>query len=306
MRNYSWALPMAPAFLLASVQAQSSGYTFERVDAPNAIYTYVNSINNHGTIIGNWGNGSEHHDFIARNGEFEILEIAIEGAQSTTLADLNDREDIVGTYQDANFQTHGFLRRANGQLTILQGPSPNATGLQPNAINNRGDIVGNWGDANGFSHPFVYRRGSFEDIQLSIAGASAVVPADINNRGTILGSYQTEDGRAHFFIHENGRDTTFEEPNTNNAAVYGINDSGLIVGTATTLGQDTQMPKSHAFVYDRGVFTDLVPAFPEIPSQSIFYSAAIDVTNDGVILGQSHRTKDAIVISFLATAADCD
>src|SRR6188472_4285839 len=61
------------------------------------------------------------------------------GAFSTNASGINDRGDIVGSYQDANFVFHGFLYDGRHYITIN---FPGASSTFASGINDRGDIVG--------------------------------------------------------------------------------------------------------------------------------------------------------------------
>jgi probable HAF family extracellular repeat protein len=136
---------------------------------------------------------------------------------------INDRGEIVGTYTDAQGQTHGFLYRRGTFFTIhvpgsgttraedinqsgtiagsydsrsyvLQDgvfstvDAPEAFETSVLAINDRGDIAGLALEPNDFDGRQVgfvrYRRGTFERIAFGETSNSLV--ADINNRRTLL------------------------------------------------------------------------------------------------------------------------
>src|SRR5258708_5324822 len=69
--------------------------------------------------------------------------IDVPGATDTGAFGTNDLGDIVGRWDDADFNTHGFLLHKGVYTTI---DFPGATFTAPRTINNRGDIVGRYVD----------------------------------------------------------------------------------------------------------------------------------------------------------------
>src|SRR5208337_2095970 len=94
---------------------------------------------------------------------------------------INDAGQIVGTYQDASFNSHGFLG-VGGVLTTVDQPGASSTNV--NGINNSGQIVG-WGSPT----PRVQASGGgFLDVggvftTVSLPG----YPNGISNNGQIVG-----------------------------------------------------------------------------------------------------------------------
>lgn len=290
----------------SSASAQSS-YTFSRIQVPDVIYTLATSINNRGTIVGSYSRGDgQQHAFIARDGQFSDFAVSVAGATNTSIAALNNREDLVGTYTEGAGVSHVYVSRRDGSLSTLDASALGATSVSPSAINDRGDIVGTYADADFIIHGFLYTRGSFRRFDVTLPGAQNTFPTGINSRGTIVGTYYTSDGMLHGFVRTNGRDTSFDEPGSPGAVPVGVSNSGLIVGYATAAGQNTPMPVQHAFVANRGVFSDLVPVFPNEPPSPILFSRGLAINDHGSVLGQSTPTKGAITISFLAEPIDCD
>jgi len=69
---------------------------------------------------------------------------------------LNDRAELTGTFVDANYVPHGYVRGADG--TIVTFDPAGSTATQPQAINNEGTIVGVYYDASGVPHGFLRTR----------------------------------------------------------------------------------------------------------------------------------------------------
>jgi hypothetical protein len=90
-----------------------------------------------------------HVSLIAPQGEPAV---DVPGAQGTFPYDINDREEIVGEYQDAAGASHGF-RECHGRFTTVDYPGAVATSIFGN--NDRGDLAGQWLDSAGTYHGFV-------------------------------------------------------------------------------------------------------------------------------------------------------
>src|SRR5262249_34691866 len=75
--------------------AKPSQYVFTSFDAPGAVYTRGNNINNGGTIVGYFNDASGgFHGYILNAGVF--TQIDVPGAVKTITEDINDSGTIVG------------------------------------------------------------------------------------------------------------------------------------------------------------------------------------------------------------------
>ena len=68
---------------------------------------------------------------------------------------------IVGSFFDANFVVHGFIRSPGGTFTIIDAPGAttlvgSGTGTWASGINLQGVVTGNYADTNGANHGFVW------------------------------------------------------------------------------------------------------------------------------------------------------
>jgi len=134
---------------------------------------------------------------------------------------------------DAQANTVGFLY-SGGKFTSLE-PS-GASFTQAWGINNAGQVVGYYSPTSNpdYYDGFVYYKGSYTTF--SFPGASTTVPLDINNKGVIAGYYSRYSGdTAHGFIDDNSNFTSVEinPAPPDYTWIYGINDSGTIIGTYT-------------------------------------------------------------------------
>ena len=157
--------------------------------------------------------------------------IAVPGARvGTSATDLNDRDQIVGTYDDAlPLNQQGYLRSRNGTVTRLMFPGSGFT--EPAGINDRGQVVGDYGadEATGAPRSFRWEDGHFSRIKVS--GSIADGALDINNRGQIVGVYVNRKQLIRgFMLDRRGRLTTIEPPGALVTYAAGINERGTIVG----------------------------------------------------------------------------
>jgi hypothetical protein len=75
------------------------------------------------------------------------------GMLGTYVYDINPAGAITGTYFDANFVQHGFLRAPDGTFTTFD--SPGFISFSPIVINPAGAITGSYTDVNGVPHGYL-------------------------------------------------------------------------------------------------------------------------------------------------------
>jgi uncharacterized membrane protein len=129
--------------------------------------------------------------------QFTPIDFPAPGSNTTVPNGINARGDIVGTYNDANGQQHGFLRRAAEFTTIDYPGTMDHPGWVTSlyAINNRGDIAGTIqydpSKPGGDYHGFVLRDGKFETVEFP--GHLNTIAAAINDSGEVVGCYHDYD-----------------------------------------------------------------------------------------------------------------
>jgi probable HAF family extracellular repeat protein len=151
--------------------------------------------------------------------------VRVPGVTFTVARGINDRSQIVGSFKDAAFKTHGFLR-TGGQYTTID--VPNADGTEAWGINNLTQIVGSY-LFNGQSHGFVLENGRYSTLDPPAATSASAF--GINDLGQIVGIYQ-DSGGWHGYLWTHGRFVTIDLPNPGPSRTEprGINRSGQIVG----------------------------------------------------------------------------
>jgi uncharacterized membrane protein len=161
---------------------------------------------------------------------YRFVKIDAPNSIFTDARGINAREEIVGSYEDADGVSHGFLLR-NGLFSSIDVPNAEAT-LGARAINARGEIVGTFLDAD--FHGYLLRDGQF--TQIDYPGATGSFVLGINNAGDLTGSHDLSG-----FLRKDGVFEDVHVPHSFTTAVYFAQDNGrVLVGQA-------QMPPDGAF-----------------------------------------------------------
>jgi hypothetical protein len=290
--------------------------TYTVFQVPGAVSTGPTSINQFGTVTGNYTdtNGTQHGFVRDPSGTFTTFDVP--GSAGTSPCCINIAGTIAGTWWDASGTGHSFMRDSKGTITKFEPrrfSESYATG-----INAEGAIVGlSWADGYGYVR---YPNGTFTipDGGLPIAinvtylvtgphgpgafvgrpygpftpislGHSLTWPTSINSLGAITGSYDTPD--PYFGIHGFVRDpqgniVTFYVGGDGEQTYPGaINDAGAVVGSSG----------SHAFVRDpQGTITVIDP-------QGSTSTSAADINDAGVITGNFSTDGGKTYAGFVRT-----
>lgn len=153
---------------LSSLHAQTlpppANLKYTNIDLPGQQATLPEAINASGQIAGDVQdlNGNFHGYRIDKDGS-NLMLIDFPGslASSTGVSGMNSRGDIVGSYTDTAFVTHGFLLRDGSFSTI---DFPNAIFNSATGINDRGEIVGLYDSADGGVHGYLFDGHEFTTI----------------------------------------------------------------------------------------------------------------------------------------------
>jgi probable HAF family extracellular repeat protein len=203
-----------------------TGNTFSSIDYPGAVEpfgTTITGINNSGTMVGCYWDGSMLHGFLYNAGSFTALNYP--GAIESQPFGINNNGDVIGYYWDGT-ATHGFLY-SEGTFNSFDIPAVIAT--QPYKINDNRQIIGGY---NGNGNGFLYEGGVYTN--LSFPGALYTAAYGINNSGQIVGSflgpYPGNSGGVGF-LYQGGNFVTVNFPASGGTSAYGINNLGEIVGS---------------------------------------------------------------------------
>lgn len=120
-------------------------------------------LNDWGTAAGNYiDTNSVQHGFLrSPDGKFTTFDAPGAGngvsqgtgCPSDCPTSINNLGAVTGTYIDANYTFHGYLRKPTGQIATIDPPGTLYT--EPYGINDCGSITGIYLDANGVYHGFI-------------------------------------------------------------------------------------------------------------------------------------------------------
>ena len=188
-------------FTFPNSQVQAHGFTLS-----GGIYQYFYnhpeywnvmpySINNAGSIVGQYSYGSSFPGFSLIGGNwtsFEFPGTARFGQYYGIVArGINDAGTVVGYYNDANLTMHGFTLNGGPYTSI---DYPGATYTHFYGINNAGTIIG-WAGGKG---GFVLNGTTYTFMRCP--GGSQTYPYGINNAGMIVGTCNDAQGVQHAFL----------------------------------------------------------------------------------------------------------
>lgn len=219
--------------------------------------------------------------------EREYTTVAPQGARSSTAFGINARGDIVGSFIDQNFVTHGFLL-SKGELTIIDVDG--AAGTIARGISPGGKIVGTYrlpGDPPVASRGFLLtKKGEFVNVRYE--GHSWEVAQRILPNATILGCRHDTDQMATM------RGVTIGKDGPSEIEAFGSMNNGATPDLRVIVGFWFNMMdnQQQGYTIEDGVFTPFM-----VPGSNL--TNAWDVNPDGVIVG-TYRVG-TVVRGFLKT-----
>jgi uncharacterized membrane protein len=279
--------------LLASSGEPASAvsiYTFQTLDAPDAVLTEALGINGAGQIVGSYfdanATSSTGHGFLLSGGIYTTLDVPgtpVPGTLSyTTPRGINDAGEIAGYYALGSY--HGF-RLSNGIYTPIDAPG--AVNTLVHGINNAGQIVGDSLENSSTRHGFVLSGGIYTPIDAP--GAVNTAAHGINDAGQIVGEYHI-DNRVHGFLLSDGIYTPIDVPGAMSTTPFGINNVGQIVGYYFDVSN-----RIYSFLLSDGIYAPI-----EVPGAS--FTQAFGINDAGQIVGFYGDTNQR-GHGFLATPA---
>ena len=239
------------------------------------------------------------------------IPIIYPGAVVTEAHGINAFGQIVGSWQDASGNTHGFLYNA-GIYTSFDFPGSSQT--TPYAINNAGDIVGDHDESVGFllkegvfttlpsangwdvnNFDFIATGAGYLDSRLeadviNVPGSLYTLSRGINDAAQITGTY-SDGTRTHGFLFNQISYSTIDVPGQADTWGNGINTAGEIVGYY----YDT-LSVQHGFLYDGAAFIPF--DYPGSTNETYAYR----VNDFGQVVGRTFVPANGY-IGFLRTPA---
>lgn len=189
----------------SDASGRGHGFTFENgvfsnIDFPGAIFTSIIDINDKGDLAGVYllPHRGGVHGFVRDQNGFTTVDFPGQNPTFpfTQAFGINNRENVIGTFLDNNFNTHGF---SVFQGVFQQLDVPGAGTTSPEGVNEKGTMAGIYTDLDNLQHGYVQRQNSF--VTLDFPGAvGTTIPFQINNSDTIVGNYIDDQGNTHSFL----------------------------------------------------------------------------------------------------------
>jgi hypothetical protein len=262
-----------------------SGYIYTTIPGPDGNDTLgqIGFINDSGTVVGFFGNGTVGGEYIFSDGVYTKL-TASNGAVLEP-AGINNLGAVVGQYYPTS-SSEGFIYQ-NGSLTTLTGPEVGDSQVEASAINNSGTIVGSFYTGTN-NYGFIYNDGTYATLTGPAGGNDLeVLPQAINSSGEIAGSIDPTATTAVGFIYDNGTYTLLTGPDNNDSFVSAsaINDSGEVLLSYTDGNGDQQ-----SAIYDNGRYTTF--SGPDSNDTGVGLSA---ISNSGDVFGNYYDGNGTLV-----------
>jgi uncharacterized membrane protein len=240
--------------------------------------TFFGDLNNKGVIVGatSAANGAQHAAIWRRGQLTDVHDRIDSAAVQSDLRDVNDKEDMVGTFVDPNFR--GFVL-SGGHVTEIK-PLPGDSFLFATGINDRKQVLGGSFGSNGLSRQFVWDRGQFTILQ-GIGGQTfSIEPVEIQRAGIVVG---TDHLAQRAVTWQNGTVMDIGGlPGSFSNTGQAINDVGQIAGESVLSDPNVFPQQVTAFVWQDGVATALPALYPGMTESRVF-----GINDSGVVVGTS-------------------
>jgi uncharacterized membrane protein len=199
--------------------------TFVTYDVPNAKFTALTGINNHGVICGSFGDTATH-GFVWEEGRF--TQVDVPGATSTFVNGIADTAALGVSYVDSQNSLHGFVHYGPNRYKTMDFPGASETSV--NSINRMNQLTGQT------SPPFIsaFLFSNHQWLDFYYPGAFTTTGDGINNLGQIVGVWNPQDPfqpQQGFLRNADGSFQAINFPGSSGSAAAGINDLGVIVGS---------------------------------------------------------------------------
>ncbi|HEY2711606.1 MAG TPA: hypothetical protein VGI60_03760 [Chthoniobacterales bacterium] len=169
--------------------------TFTDFDVPDALNTYVWSLNDAGDFCGRTDLlAGGNPGFISIGGNLVLF--VVPGSEGFNEAfGMNNSDQIAGTYFDGAGTGHGFFRDADGTFISPIDP-PDSVDTSLFGLNDQKWMVGRYVDDAGITHALVAASPA-RFIAFDYPGATFTSFNGINRQGLICGRYQDSSGVGH-------------------------------------------------------------------------------------------------------------
>jgi hypothetical protein len=299
--RFAWIRSIAAVVALgaAAATAAAGSYTFTTVTPPDITGVALNGVSASGVAVGTGLDSSGNVvSFLYSGGTFSTINFPGSTPGSTTVTAINGGGQYVGFYTDSSSVAHGFIS-VGGALQTFDSSQPGLAGTVLNGISNNGNLVG-LGPAGGF----LFSKGTFTPVSAPPGNApppvvgSFTFPNGVNKAGDVVGTVLTEgtpvaNNQFDGFLLRNGQYSTIDFPGARGTEVFGINDSGVAVGTYAN--PDNSF---HGFIYQNGVYTTV-----DNPNEAEGFGLGTDLLgiNDAGVLAGGYTDATGNFIAFFAT-----
>ncbi|HUB51097.1 MAG TPA: hypothetical protein VL986_02940 [Terracidiphilus sp.] len=215
--------------------------------------------------------------------QFKYCSIDYPAGFGTYARGINNRGQIIGSYNDQNGNLHALLIQGDTFIPLAPTSILGTQYSDAYKINDLGDVVGVTYDSNG-GHGFLYTSRNGKVTLLDYPGAVDTYAWGINDFGEVVGWYEVPDSSGNLFYHgfkwANGHFSELTYPGSGDTYATGNNNWGAIVG-----GWDTGLTATseQGFVSWFGQYFNYVA-----PNPKIAYTQPNDINNLGLVVGEDY------------------
>lgn len=166
-----------------------------------------------------------------------LLMLSLPTANNVVPQAVNDAGQVAGMMELAGGERRAFRWTLSGGFKDL-GDLGGAD-LTVTDISETGHVVGHADDVNGETRAFLSKNG-VKVKNLGTLGGNLSQATAVNDAGTVVGYARTADFNLHGFVYRNNTMTALASP-TPESAAYGINASGMVVGSGIAFGAPSAM-----------------------------------------------------------------
>jgi hypothetical protein len=264
----------------------------------------LNGMNSNGTMTGEMlsedGPSGSSVGFIIRSGNLSTIRYP--GANKTYAEGINDHEDVVGTFVDANNNAGCFRRNMNGEMAELI--IPGAYLCRARQINNAGDVAGDYTLKGSEAVGFRWRPRKGELVQLAVAPSQPVraspsgqpttpapspvvrtpppVPSAAPVSSTHYSRVSTTERRGSLMSPASGSYSPLQDSLHSQIQPYGLNSAGEVVGYSPDHGE--------GFIWRQGRFEFFRNGVDQITTANGISDAGIVAGKTGSVSNSGYET----------------
>jgi hypothetical protein len=217
-----------------TLSADHDQNNYRNENFPGSAQTQVTAINARNQSVGFWVDGAaNNYGFVYARGHFtDVVDprgqgAAEGGATTEQLLGVNDENQAVGFWTDANGSNHGFRYDLRSR-TFHEIKVPGQSSVMATSINDRGDVAISATRANNQTAYLLHRGRAFA---VNAPGGGNIQALGLNNHDQVVGQYTDRAGVAHGYEWTHGHIQTIDDPNgIGSTLINGLNNRGELVG----------------------------------------------------------------------------